>query len=180
MIPEPTASISKSPGFGSGRIVFHLAPLPEVLQEKAWFAAAVSQSCSVCNTVPERPALCLLCGLQVCKNATCCRNNLGDGECTRHFQQCHGGGATGLYLDIKESTTLILRNAGGGEIAGAIWKSPYLDPYGESDEGLRRGRLVTLHPPMIEELRRRVICCTLIDLTVNTGRRLLLAGWNVF
>ena len=176
-IPSGSSPGVSSVSFADGRLSFQLAALPRVLQEKAWFQNAVEWQCSVCGTTPERPAICLICGTRVCKNNNCCRSDMGDGECTQHNLSAHPNSA-GLFFEIKDSTVLILRI--GADSSGSIWKSPYLDPYGEPDHGLARGLAVTLHDPIIEELRRRFICGTIIDLTINTGRRLMLASWRVF
>ena len=166
-VPEKNRSV-----FGDGRLHFSFVTLPQVLQEKQWFKNAVEFVCEKCQSTPTHVALCLLCGVFCCKNGDCCRV-ASVGECSQHAENHHQG--CGLFLDVKESSVLILRRGGG-----AIWKSPYLDDYGEQDIGLRRGRPITLHPPILEELKRRYVCCALIDVTVNTGKRLLLASWRSF
>jgi hypothetical protein len=85
-------------------------------------------------------------------------------------------GDLALFFDVQDNSVLIAR----GDVGGCITKSPYLDAFGEDDVGLRRGRPVYLHPPLLEDLRRRFICGTLIDKTINTGMRLLLASWRSF
>jgi hypothetical protein len=147
--------------------------LPRVLQDKQWFTNAVERRCGRCQRVPAGVALCLVCGAFACRNEDCCRGADSVGECSQHTKLAHGG--TGLWLDVKQSSVLILRPGGG-----CIGKSIYLDSYGEEDVGLVRGRPLTLCNEIVEEMRRRLICGALVDLTINTGKRLLLSSWENF
>lgn len=147
--------------------------LPRVLQDKAWFTAAVEWRCPSCGTSPFTLAMCLLCGTFVCANGDCCRQPDRAGECTAHGKRAHGGYS--LWLEVKRSTILVLRPGGGAQ-----WRSPYLDSWGEEDVGLSRGRPLTLREELVEELRRRYVCGALVDLTTNTGKRLLIASWEMF
>jgi E3 ubiquitin-protein ligase UBR1 len=144
------------------------------LQEKPWFNQAISWKCAVCGTTPVNVAICLLCGERVCKNGACCRKPGGEGECSQHARARHAD--TGLFFDVQDNTVLIVRGDGGG----CITKSPYIDAWGEEDVGLRRGRPVFFHAPILEELRRRFVCGGLVDKTVSTGMRLLLPSWRSF
>lgn len=161
--------------FPSVRALTFSLHLPKVLQDKAWFRMAIEWQCPSCNTTPASVGMCILCGQFACMTGPCCqRGHDREGECSRHGRLRHSG--TSLWLDVKRSTVLILRPGGG-----CIWsKAVYLDHFGEPDEGLVRGRPLILRDEMVEELRRRYICGSLVDLTVNTGKRLMLAGWHMF
>ena len=60
------------------------------------------------------------------------------GACTYHASKC--GAGVGLYLRIRECEILFLRISNRGSFACP----PYLDEYGETDQGLRRGNPLRL------------------------------------
>ncbi|XP_067091771.1 E3 ubiquitin-protein ligase UBR2 isoform X2 [Osmerus mordax] len=82
------------------------------------------------------PTLCLVCGTMLCSQSYCCQTELeGDdvGACTAHTFVC--GAGLGLFLRVRESQVLFL----AGKTKGCFYAPPYLDDYGETDQGLRRG-----------------------------------------
>ncbi|XP_041722953.1 E3 ubiquitin-protein ligase UBR2-like isoform X1 [Coregonus clupeaformis] len=82
------------------------------------------------------PTLCLVCGSMLCSQSYCCQTEL-DGEdvgaCTAHTFAC--GAGVGIFLRVRESQVLFL----AGKTKGCFYAPPYLDDYGETDQGLRRG-----------------------------------------
>lgn len=96
------------------------------------------------NSVREdskTPTLCLVCGEMLCSQSYCCQFELNDamvGACTYHASKC--GAGVGLYLRIRECEILFLRISNRGSFACP----PYLDEYGETDQGLRRGNPLRL------------------------------------
>ncbi|XP_076142498.1 E3 ubiquitin-protein ligase UBR2 isoform X1 [Alosa pseudoharengus] len=84
------------------------------------------------------PTLCLVCGAMLCSQSYCCQTEL-DGEkeevgaCTAHTFSC--GAGVGIFLRVRESQVLFL----AGKTKGCFYAPPYLDDYGETDQGLRRG-----------------------------------------
>ncbi|KAI7861885.1 hypothetical protein BDF14DRAFT_1862837 [Spinellus fusiger] len=81
--------------------------------------------CRKCKTLPEYPAMCLVCGTFVCARKVCCTE--GDyGECNTHMRSC--GGEVGMYMVIKECFILLLHDNGG-----TVMSAPYLDAHGEAD-----------------------------------------------
>ncbi|XP_017891387.1 E3 ubiquitin-protein ligase UBR2 [Ceratina calcarata] len=82
------------------------------------------------------PTLCLVCGEMLCSQSYCCQFDMNDslvGACTYHASKC--GAGVGLFLRIRECEILLLRTSNRGAFACP----PYLDEYGETDQGLRRG-----------------------------------------
>ncbi|XP_068457943.1 E3 ubiquitin-protein ligase UBR2 isoform X2 [Clinocottus analis] len=82
------------------------------------------------------PTLCLVCGSMLCSQSYCCQTEV-DGEdvgaCTAHTSTC--GAGLGLFLRVRESQVLFV----AGKTKGCFYPPPYLDDYGETDQGLKRG-----------------------------------------
>lgn len=109
-----------------------------------------SVSCFTCpnNEKDEsrNPTMCLVCGEILCSQTYCCQKDiiLPDasrkdrqepiqvGACTYHMHSC--GAGIGIFLRIREAEILLL-----GQQKGCLMSAPYLDDYGETDQGLRRG-----------------------------------------
>ncbi|CAB1312562.1 unnamed protein product, partial [Coregonus sp. 'balchen'] len=82
------------------------------------------------------PTLCLVCGSMLCSQSYCCQTELeGEdvGACIAHTFAC--GAGVGIFLRVRESQVLFL----AGKTKGCFYAPPYLDDYGETDQGLRRG-----------------------------------------
>ncbi|XP_034041636.1 E3 ubiquitin-protein ligase UBR2 isoform X3 [Thalassophryne amazonica] len=82
------------------------------------------------------PTLCLVCGSMLCSQSYCCQTEV-DGEdvgaCTAHTFSC--GAGVGLFLRVRECQVLFM----AGKNKGCFYPPPYLDDYGETDQGLKRG-----------------------------------------
>lgn len=96
----------------------------------------------------RNPTMCLVCGTTMCSMAYCCQReyeNTTVGSCTYHAQVC--GAGVGIFLRIRECEILLL-----GVNKGCFVSPPYLDKYGETDQGLRRGNPLTLCPERYQKL----------------------------
>lgn len=96
----------------------------------------------------RNPTMCLVCGTIMCSMAYCCQReheNTTVGSCTYHAQEC--GAGVGIFLRIRECEILLL-----GMSKGCFVSPPYLDKYGETDQGLRRGNPLTLCPDRYQKL----------------------------
>lgn len=92
------------------------------------------------NDDTRNPTMCLVCGEILCSMTYCCQTSVDDsmvGACTAHTMTC--GAGTGVFLRIRECEMLLL-----GYNKGCFMAAPYLDEYGESDQGLRRGNALRL------------------------------------
>ena len=92
------------------------------------------------------PAMCLVCGAIICSQCfTKCQTTLKDGTtvgaCTAHTEVC-GAGSAGIFLRIRECKVVLL----SGRNKGCLIPPPYLDEYGETDIGLKRGNPLRLCP----------------------------------
>ncbi|CAK9304522.1 unnamed protein product [Gordionus sp. m RMFG-2023] len=70
------------------------------------------------------------------------------GACAAHAYRC--GAGTGIFLRIRECQILFL----SGRTKGTFYPSPYIDAYGETDQGLRRGNPLFLCPERYENLQK--------------------------
>lgn len=96
----------------------------------------------------RNPTMCLVCGKILCSMTYCCQleiNSLVVGACTAHAMRCGAGG--GIFLRIRECEVLLL-----GFAKGCFFPAPYLDEYGESDQGLRRGNALRLCKDRLHKL----------------------------
>ncbi|XP_041071122.1 E3 ubiquitin-protein ligase UBR2 isoform X2 [Carcharodon carcharias] len=97
------------------------------------------------------PTLCLVCGGMLCSQSYCCQAELeGEdvGACTAHTYTC--GCGVGIFLRVRESQVLFL----AGKTKGCFYPPPYLDDYGETDQGLRRGNPLHLCKERYRKLQK--------------------------
>ncbi|XP_068597074.1 LOW QUALITY PROTEIN: E3 ubiquitin-protein ligase UBR2 [Brachionichthys hirsutus] len=98
------------------------------------------------------PTLCLVCGSMLCSQSYCCQTEV-DGEdvgaCTAHTFTC--GAGLGLFLRVRESQVLFV----AGKTKGCFYPPPYLDDYGETDQGLKRGNPLHLCTERYRKIERQ-------------------------
>ena len=70
------------------------------------------------------------------------------GACTAHSRKC--GAGSGLFLRVRECKLVMF----SGRTKGYYMSLPYLDQYGETDQGLKRGNPLTLFPERYARLHR--------------------------
>lgn len=114
-------------------VPFYLMNLPHVYQDL--LQRYIKQRCPDCKNVLEEPALCLLCG-KLCNSSwkPCCRER----GCYNHSMTC--GAGIGVFLLIRKTMIQLQRCA-----RRSLWPSPYLDAFGEEDNGLARGKPLYLN-----------------------------------
>lgn len=96
----------------------------------------------------RNPTKCLVCGVTLCSMTYCCQYEIDGntvGACTYHAHEC--GAGVGIFLRIRECEILLL-----GLNKGSFVSPPYLDKYGETDQGLRRGNPLKLCPERYQKL----------------------------
>ncbi|XP_069714258.1 E3 ubiquitin-protein ligase UBR1 isoform X4 [Phaenicophaeus curvirostris] len=89
----------------------------------------------------KHPVLCLFCGAMLCSQNTCCQELVNGeelGACTSHALQC--GAGVCMFLKIRECKVVLIE----GKTRGCLYPAPYLDEYGETDPGLKRGNPLQL------------------------------------
>ncbi|KAM8859992.1 E3 ubiquitin-protein ligase UBR2 isoform 2-T2 [Spinachia spinachia] len=126
---------------GGGGIVSFPRESNQLIQLPEDYSVLINQASSF--TCPRSggdksraPTLCLVCGSMLCSQSYCCQTEV-DGEdvgaCTAHTFTC--GAGLGLFLRVRESQVLFV----AGKTKGCFYPPPYLDDYGETDQGLKRG-----------------------------------------
>lgn len=99
----------------------------------------------------RNPTMCLVCGAMLCSQSYCCQteiNKIPVGACTFHANKC--GYGVGIFLRVRECEILFLRTPN----RGSFFCPPYLDEYGETDQGLRRGNPLHLCHEKYQRLHR--------------------------
>ncbi|XP_031559765.1 E3 ubiquitin-protein ligase UBR3-like [Actinia tenebrosa] len=106
--------------------------------------------CTTCDTKPDDPAVCLVCGRFVCLQGMCCVST-DEGrkhECVKHSAEC--GAGTGVFLIVLSSVVIIIRAD-----RVCMWGSVYLDGFGEEDRDLRRGKPLFLSQDRYNRLQEQ-------------------------
>lgn len=99
----------------------------------------------------KNPTMCLVCGEMLCSQSYCCQIELNEtmvGACTYHASKC--GTGVGVFLRVRDCEIVFLRSPH----RGAFMCPPYLDEYGETDQGLRRGNPLRLCTHKYKQLNR--------------------------
>ncbi|XP_070569503.1 E3 ubiquitin-protein ligase UBR2-like [Ptychodera flava] len=97
------------------------------------------------------PTLCLVCGETLCSQSYCCQKELDNdivGACMAHTYTC--GAGVGVFLRVRECQLILL----SGKNKGCFFTPPYLDDYGETDQGLRRGNPLHLCQDRYRKLQK--------------------------
>ncbi|XP_035225375.1 E3 ubiquitin-protein ligase UBR2-like [Stegodyphus dumicola] len=97
----------------------------------------------------RNPTICLVCGTVLCSQGYCCQIDLNGtlvGACTNHAHFC--GSGVGIFLRIRDCKILLLSDKN----KGCFTAPPYVDEYGETDQGLFRGNPLHLCSERYEEL----------------------------
>uniref|UniRef100_A0A1I8B9X3 E3 ubiquitin-protein ligase n=1 Tax=Meloidogyne hapla TaxID=6305 RepID=A0A1I8B9X3_MELHA len=101
------------------------------------------------------PTLCLCCGAILCSHSYCCETEVVGkkfGACAYHLSQCHG--STGIFLRIRECQIFFLYIA-GESVRGCFKNAPYVDEFGETDPGFRRGNPMRLNKELYWKIQRQ-------------------------
>ncbi|KAL6626741.1 hypothetical protein ACP70R_030467 [Stipagrostis hirtigluma subsp. patula] len=146
--------------FSTPAVPFRLMQLPPVYQ--VLLERYVKMQCPDCGSVPDEPALCLLCG-KLCSPSwkPCCRT----GKCLNHASQC--GAGVGIFLLVRKTTILLQRSA-----RLAFWPSPYLDVFGEEDHEMQRGKPLYLSQERYAALTYLWHLIALTELLKSFGKQL--------
>ncbi|KAK7505437.1 hypothetical protein BaRGS_00003182 [Batillaria attramentaria] len=131
-------SASSTPLMRYPRTIKGLITLPkdysELINEVSSF------TCPKSETDDSRaPTRCLVCGTMLCSQSYCCQEEL-DGT----------GTVVGAATQVRDCQILLL----SGRTKGCFLPAPYLDSYGETDQGLRRGNPLTLSQEQYDNIQK--------------------------
>ncbi|XP_074111177.1 ubr1 ubiquitin ligase [Cotesia typhae] len=99
----------------------------------------------------RNPTMCLVCGEMLCSQSYCCQSELNKttvGACNYHSSVC--GAGIGIFLRVRECEILFLRSPS----RGAFTCPPYIDEYGETDQGLKRCNPLSLCKKKYKQLNQ--------------------------
>ncbi|XP_025104421.1 E3 ubiquitin-protein ligase UBR2-like isoform X2 [Pomacea canaliculata] len=132
------------------RTINHLIQLPrdysELINEASSFTCPKSEADD-----SRAPTRCLVCGVMLCSQSYCCQEEIDGtvvGAATQHSMVC--GAGTGIFLRVRDCQILLL----AGRTKGCFLPAPYLDSYGETDQGLRRGNPLTLSQEQYDNIQK--------------------------
>uniref|UniRef100_A0AC35FZC7 E3 ubiquitin-protein ligase n=1 Tax=Panagrolaimus sp. PS1159 TaxID=55785 RepID=A0AC35FZC7_9BILA len=103
------------------------------------------------NDHVTQPTMCLVCGKILCSQSYCCQRTVNDeklGACSYHMKECVG--KSGMFLRMRDCQIIMLTS----RKRGAYKAAPYVDQFGETDNGFRRGNPLFLHPEMYKRFQR--------------------------
>nr|KAG5712905.1 hypothetical protein BaRGS_007502 [Batillaria attramentaria] len=145
-------SASSTPLMRYPRTIKGLITLPkdysELINEVSSF------TCPKSETDDSRaPTRCLVCGTMLCSQSYCCQEELDGtgtvvGAATQHTSVCGAGNS--IFLRVRDCQILLL----SGRTKGCFLPAPYLDSYGETDQGLRRGNPLTLSQEQYDNIQK--------------------------
>ncbi|XP_070180013.1 E3 ubiquitin-protein ligase UBR2-like isoform X1 [Littorina saxatilis] len=143
-------SATNTPLMKYPRTVHRLITLPkdysELINEASQFTCPKSEADD-----SRAPTRCLVCGAMLCSQSYCCQTDIEGttvGAATQHTDAC--GAGNGIFLRVRDCQILLL----SGKAKGCFLPAPYLDSYGESDQGLRRGNPLTLCKDQYDNIQK--------------------------
>lgn len=120
-------------------------PIPRLIELPTDYSELINTAstftCPNSDEDSKSPCMCLVCGEILCSQSYCCQTELNKmpiGACNNHATKC--GAGVGIFLRIRECEILFLATPH----RGCFMSPPYLDDYGETDQGLRRGNPLRL------------------------------------
>ncbi|XP_048585826.1 E3 ubiquitin-protein ligase UBR2 isoform X2 [Nematostella vectensis] len=156
----------------------HLLDLPrdysELINKASLFTCPNSE-----GDESRAPALCLICGEMLCSQSYCCQTEVRGGKvgaCAAHAQKC--GAGVGVFLRVRECQILLMAN----RTKGSFYPAPYLDTYGETDQGLRRGNPLYLCPDRYNKLQKLWLTHGIAEEVarcLESNRNLLSIDWTI-
>ncbi|ETN84892.1 ATP-dependent Clp protease adaptor protein ClpS [Necator americanus] len=97
------------------------------------------------------PTMCLVCGQILCSQSYCCQKQVGKestGACRYHMIHCSG--PMGIFLRIRDCAIVLMTTRN----RGCFRPAPYVDEFGEADQGFRRGNPLHLNEELYHKLRQ--------------------------
>lgn len=146
-IPPSTLGIVRQPTRAT-----QLIDLPYEFSDVIHLASAFK-----CPSIPldenasNVPTMCLVCGQILCSQSYCCQKQVGKestGACRYHMLRCSG--PMGIFLRIRDCAVVLMTTRN----RGCFRTAPYVDEFGEADQGFRRGNPLHLNEDLYHKLRQ--------------------------
>ncbi|CAD6191000.1 unnamed protein product [Caenorhabditis auriculariae] len=96
------------------------------------------------------PTICLVCGQVLCSQGYCCQKIINKetlGSCRYHMRTCSG--SVGAFLRVRDCTVFMMTT----RKRGCFRAAPYVDEFGEVDQGFRRGNPLHLNAELYHKLK---------------------------
>lgn len=127
------------------RVINEPLPVPHLIELPSDYSELINTvstfTCPNSDEDSKSPCMCLICGELLCSQSYCCQtelNKMAVGACNYHANKC--GAGVGIFLRVRDCEVIFL----AAPHRGCNVSPPYLDDYGETDQGLRRGNPLRL------------------------------------
>ncbi|KAH7722004.1 Zinc finger in N-recognin family protein [Aphelenchoides avenae] len=147
-IPQPDAALAVPHPVRIRLLIDLPNDYSELINQAASFRCPSIQVEDLSATVPT---LCLVCGKILCSQSYCCQQSFNGenvGACTYHMSRCSG--SSGVFLRIRDCQVVFLT----APKRGCHKAAPYVDEFGETDSGFRRGNPLHLNADLYWKIQR--------------------------
>lgn len=165
------------------QVIYEPIPVPHLVDLPGDYSELINTvstfTCPNSDEDSKSPCLCLVCGEIICSQSYCCQtelNKMSVGACNYHASKC--GAGVGIFLRVRECEVLLLATPH----RGCFISPPYLDDYGETDQGLRRGNPLRLCSERYKKLQTLWLSHGIheeIARSIETSAHIISTQWNL-
>ncbi|KAG5890458.1 hypothetical protein JTB14_031270 [Gonioctena quinquepunctata] len=158
-------------------------PVPHLIELPSDYSELINTvsmfTCPNSDEDSKNPSMCLVCGEILCSQSYCCQiqmNKVDIGACNYHANKC--GSGIGIFLRVRECEILFL----AAPFRGCFITPPFLDDYGETDQGLRRGNPLRLCRDRYKKLQTLWLSHSIheeIARSIETTSHIVANQWNL-
>lgn len=164
-------------------VIHEPLPVPHLIDLPVDYSELINTvstfTCPNSDEDSKSPCMCLVCGEILCSQSYCCQTELNKmpvGACNYHASKC--GAGVGIFLRVRECEVLFL----AAPHRGCFVSPPYLDDYGETDQGLRRGNPLRLCNERYKKLQTLWLNHGIheeIARSIETSAHIISTQWNL-
>ncbi|CAH1114121.1 unnamed protein product [Psylliodes chrysocephalus] len=165
------------------QVIYEPLPVPKLIDLPTDYSELINTvsmfTCPNSDEDSKNPCMCLVCGEILCSQSYCCQTELNKmpvGACNSHANKC--GAGIGIFLRVRECEILYL----AAPHRGCVVSPPYLDDYGETDQGLRRGNPLRLCQERYKKLQTLWLSHSIheeIARSIETSNHIISIQWNL-
>ncbi|KAJ8911051.1 hypothetical protein NQ315_004698 [Exocentrus adspersus] len=165
------------------QVTYEPLPVPHLIELPVDYSELINTvstfTCPNSDEDSRNPCMCLVCGEILCSQSYCCQtelNKMSVGACNFHASKC--GAGIGIFLRVRECEILFL----AAPHRGCFMSPPYLDDYGETDQGLRRGNPLRLCPEKYKKLQTLWLSHSIheqIARSIETSTHIVATQWHL-